>query len=87
MFTPLFNSERFQNEYARFKDAASNISDISKKKTVLSLIDQLASAVKLIDSHYQDEVLTRRDSGDIQSLRDNIQKLRQKITAEISSQQ
>ena len=85
MFAPLFESERFQNEYKNFTARANKITNEDDRKSVLVLIDQLAATVRRIDGYHEEVMVTRNPSGDIHELRNNIQRLRQQIDTKLNA--
>lgn len=79
----LSNSERFQNEYKRFKDETELVTDVKVKIELTGLIERLVSTVQTIDNHHEELMINRNPSTDVIDLRNNIQQLRQEIDTKL----
>lgn len=83
----LFNSERFQTEYRRFREELEQVTDVKLKIEINAFLERLVSAVQTIDTHHEELLINRNPSTDVIELRNTIQRLRQEIDTKLKTWQ
>jgi len=83
MFTPLLKSERFVNEYERFKQDIALITDDYLKTQLTDELMALRLAVQSMDDLHERLAFGGNYSEEINALRDKIKNLRQSIDTKV----
>lgn len=82
----MFNLERskeFQEEYQAFKEKINRINDIRVREELFALLNALHNEVKKIDIQHNEVTISHRIPTATVETRNNIIKIRQKITEKI----
>ena len=80
----LINSQTFQNEYQKFLEKISKISDDTTKAELSGLLKQLILEVKRLDQEHTGLIGQNSLSSNATDVRGSIQSLRKKISTKIS---
>jgi len=74
------HSERFQNEYKKFKDGISQIKDLKVKSNLELELQKLLQAVKNLDASHRNAITKNTLPDTIDDGRQQIMEIRKKIS-------
>ena len=84
MFTPLLKSERFVNEYEKFKDEISKVNNFQIRSQLDQELVTLRTSVQAIDEAHEQLMFGGSNHEQITELREKIKTLRQSIDSRLS---
>jgi hypothetical protein len=83
MFTPLLKSERFIEEYERFRSEIATISDDNIRSVLEGELSSLRGVVQALDESHERVTFGDRPGQEIDDYREKIKSLRQSIDTKL----
>jgi hypothetical protein len=83
MFTPLLKSERFIEEYERFRSEIATISDDNIRSVLEGELSSLRGVVQALDESHERVTFGDRPGQEVDDYREKIKSLRQSIDTKL----